>query len=91
MPVAPKSNQPPSGIRAGNHFSPVHVRCYAGYRADETPRAFRPPGGPRLEILQILKRWTEPRYRFFRVAASDGRTWLLRQNARTFQWEVRLD
>lgn len=91
MPVDTKKKPPPAGIQLGNNLSPVRVHCYAGYRADETPRAFQQPGRSRLEILQILKRWEEPRYRFFRVTASDGRTWLLRQDAHTFRWEAHLD
>ncbi len=88
MPVDVGKDPRPVDISTGQRFSPVQVHCYAGYRADETPRALRLPGQPRLEILDIHNRWTEPRYRCFRVTVSDGRNGLLRQDVQTFRWAV---
>lgn len=60
----------------------IEVLAYAGYRGEETPRAFF-LDGERIEILEIVERWVEEglaprgRRRCFRVKGSDRRSHIL--------------
>ena len=65
----------------------LRVECYAGYRGDEEPRAFA-LGERRLEVLEILDRWLAPDHRYFKVAASDGDTYILRHDNVTGEWTL---
>ncbi len=65
----------------------LRVECYAGYRGAEEPRAFA-LGERRLEVLAILDRWLAPDYRYFKVAASDGDTYVLRHDETTGAWTL---
>jgi len=65
----------------------LKVECYAGYRGDEEPRAFA-LGERRLEVLEILDRWLAPDHRYFKVAASDGDTYILRHDNVTGEWTL---
>ncbi|MCC6610522.1 MAG: hypothetical protein IT515_12735 [Burkholderiales bacterium] len=66
---------------------PVTVECYAGYRGEEEPRAFT-LGERRLEVAAIQDRWLAPDHRYFKVAASDGDTYILRHDAQTGEWTL---
>jgi hypothetical protein len=65
----------------------LKVECYAGYRGDEEPRAFA-LGERRLEVREILDRWLAPDHRYFKVAASDGDTYILRHDNVTGEWTL---
>ena len=65
----------------------IAVECYAGYRGDQEPRAFT-IGSRRLEVVSVEDRWSGPDYRYFRVAASDGDTYVLRHDEGTDVWEL---
>jgi len=65
----------------------LRVECYAGYRGDEEPRAFA-LGERRLEVREILDRWLAPDHRYFKVAASDGDTYILRHDNTTGEWTL---
>ena len=91
MPADTRNRRPSPAAPLEVRFAPVQVTCYAGYRADETPRSLRRPGRPCLAIDRILQRWIEPRHRFFKVVTADGRTRLLRQDVETLGWEMRAD
>jgi len=65
----------------------IRVECYAGYRGDQEPRVFW-LGERRLEVLEIVDRWLGPDYRHFRVAASDGDTYILRHDGRDGEWDL---
>lgn len=65
----------------------LRVECYAGHRAEEEPRAFT-MGERRLEVRSVLDRWVGPDYRYFRVAASDGNTYILRRDDVRDEWEL---
>jgi len=65
----------------------LKVECYAGYRGDEEPRAFA-LGERRLEVREILDRWLAPDHRYFKVAASDGDTYILRHDNATGEWTL---
>ncbi len=65
----------------------IRVECYAGYRGEEEPRAFT-LGERRLEVVSILDRWLAPGHRYFKVAASDGDTWILRHDEVSGEWTL---
>ena len=65
----------------------IDVECYAGYRGDQEPRAFT-IGDRRLTVREVQDRWAGPDYRYFRVAASDGDTYVLRHDERTGEWTL---
>jgi hypothetical protein len=65
----------------------LNVECYAGYRGDEEPRAFA-LGERRLDVQEILDRWVAPDHRYFKVAASDGDTYILRHDEASGEWTL---
>ena len=65
----------------------VQVECYAGYRAEEEPRAFT-LGERRFEVVAILDRWLSPDHRYFKIKADDGNTYILRLDTATGDWTL---
>ena len=65
----------------------IEVECYAGYRGAEEPRAFV-IGERRLDVLAIEDRWAGLDYRYFKVAASDGNTYVLRHDEAPDVWTL---
>lgn len=65
----------------------IRVECHAGYRGDEEPRAFT-LGERRFAVLEILDRWLDPRHRYFKVKAEDGRHFILRHDTVSGEWEL---
>jgi hypothetical protein len=65
----------------------VHVECYAGYRAEETPRALR-LGERRVEVVEVLDRWLGPDHRYFKLRGDDGATYIVRYDAERDEWEL---
>ena len=66
----------------------IQVECYAGYRAEEEPRAFM-LGERRFEVVAILDRWLSPDHRYFKVKAEDGNTYILRLDTATGDWTLK--
>lgn len=65
----------------------IRVECYAGYRGDQEPLAFR-LGGRRFAVRSVLDRWFAPMQRCFKVDADDGRMYVLRHDEATGDWEL---
>lgn len=65
----------------------IAVECYAGYRADETPRRLY-IGERLISIARIIDRWTTPDYRYFKVEGDDRWVYLLRQSPLARRWEL---
>jgi len=65
----------------------VDVACYAGRRADQTPRRFRITGRA-IEVTEVLDRLLAPEHRYFKLRGSYGATYILRQDSRTLKWEL---
>lgn len=65
----------------------IHVETYAGYRADESPRAFA-LGARRVVIAEVLDRWLDPEHRYFKVRGDDGDTYILRHDVPSDGWEL---
>jgi len=75
-------------------LTPIQVECYAGTKADESPRRFSWQGG-RIEVDEILDRWRQvedrpgrPRAECFRVRGTDRREYTLRHDLESDEWFV---
>lgn len=66
---------------------PVTVRCYAGYRGEETPRRFD-LGENHVEVREVLDRWLAPDHRYFKVLGDDGAVYILRHDPEAERWEL---
>jgi len=73
-------------------LQPVQVECYAGHKADETPRRFCGEG-PWLEVVEVVDRWHQaagnpewPMADYFKVLAADQRHYLLKHDLESDEW-----
>ena len=73
-------------------LTPVKVECYAGAKADETPRRFE-RGELLVEIAEVVDRWYQvesqpewPRADYFKVRGADGREYLLKHDLESDEW-----
>lgn len=69
--------------RTGN----VLVEAYAGYKGEETPRAFI-LDGVRREVREIAERWYTERHSYFKLRADDDRRYILRYDVDDLIWEL---
>jgi hypothetical protein len=65
----------------------IRVECYAGYRSEETPRAFL-LGERRIEVVEVLDRWLAPEHRYFKVQGDDSTVYIVRHEVATGEWEM---
>ena len=65
----------------------VKVEAYAGYKGEETPRAFMLEG-VRLLVSEIVARWYTETHSYFRVCASDQQRYVLRYDLDLLNWEL---
>lgn len=65
----------------------VRVECYAGHRGEESPRRFF-LGERGIEVIEILDRWLDPEYRYFKVRGDDGGVYILRHDVPKDRWEM---
>jgi hypothetical protein len=70
----------------------IQVECYAGAKADETPRRFTVEG-EEVQIAEVLDRWYQveskpmwPRADYFKVHAEDGHDYLLKHDLESDNW-----
>ena len=75
-------------------FEDIEVESYAGYKGQESPRAFVHLAR-RYEIVEILDRWVEGgvdpkalRHDYFRVKTQEGEVLLLRFTPRFQSWTL---
>ncbi len=73
---------------------PTNVQCYAGFKADESPRRFLLEGRW-VEVEQIMDRWYQgdrdpewPIADYFKVLGDDGREHLLKHDRAYDEWFV---
>jgi hypothetical protein len=73
-------------------LTPIQVECYAGAKADETPRRFSLEKH-HLEITEVLDHWYQvesrpewPRADYFKVRAVDGREYLFKHDLELDEW-----
>lgn len=60
----------------------ILVECYSGYRGEETPRRFF-MGDKAIEIEEVIDRWLDPKYRYFKVRAGENDIYILRHDEQT--------
>lgn len=65
----------------------LRVECYAGYRGEQTPRAFG-IGERRIEVAQVLDQWLAPDHRYFKVADATGDIYILRHDVSSGRWQL---
>ena len=65
----------------------IRVKCYAGYRGEETPRRFF-LGKKEIEVREILDRWLSPDHRYFKILSDDGSIYIIRHDTDTWIWEL---
>jgi hypothetical protein len=70
----------------------IEIECYAGYKANETPRRFRFERHW-IEVEEVVERWHQierptkwSRADYFKVQADDGRLYLLKHDLDAGQW-----
>lgn len=75
-------------------FEPISVRCYEGYKADESPRSFE-WAGRTYHITKIIDRWYDGSLDgrleatdYFKVQIDDGATYIIRRNRLFDSWAV---
>ena len=65
----------------------IKVECYAGYRAEETPRIIRFESR-KIEVKKILDRWLNPEHRYFKLLGDDEGIYIIRHDMNTLTWEL---
>jgi hypothetical protein len=65
----------------------VMVECYAGYRAEETPRRFY-IGKREIGVVEVIDRWLDPEHSYFKVRGEDGGIYILRYRQHGDIWEM---
>jgi len=71
---------------------PIRVECYAGAKADETPRRFTMEERT-VEVGEVLDRWYQveskpewPQADYFKVLAADEREYPLKHDLEADEW-----
>jgi hypothetical protein len=67
----------------------VQVDCYAGYKGEQTPRAFT-VGDRRVAVQEVLDQWLAPDHRYFKIKGDDGGLYILRHDIESTDWEITL-
>jgi hypothetical protein len=67
----------------------IRVECYAGHRAEESPRRFF-LGQREIRVSEIIDRWLDPDYSYFKVRADDGDIYILRYDRIADTWQMTL-
>ena len=68
-------------------MSDFQVIAYAGYQGEQEPRAIV-VGGERFDVLGIDDRWYDPEATYFKVAAANGRVYLVRRDRVDASWSL---
>jgi hypothetical protein len=73
---------------------PIKVECYAGAKADETPRRFIWEEQA-IDVEEVLDRWYQiesqpewPRADYFKVRGADSHEYLLKHDLETDEWHL---
>ncbi len=71
---------------------PIQVECYAGAKADETPRRLLWGEQP-VEVVEVLDRWHQveskpewPRADYFKACGADQHEYLLKHDLESDEW-----
>ena len=67
----------------------IKVECYAGYRGEQTPVRFY-LGVRCIKVEEVLDRWLDPKFRYFKLRGDDGGVYILRHTTVDGYWEMTL-
>jgi hypothetical protein len=67
----------------------LRVECYAGHRAEESPRRFFIGQKP-IEVSEIIDRWLDPSHSYFKLRGDDGHIYILCYESARDRWELTL-
>lgn len=67
----------------------LRVECYAGHRAEESPRRFF-IGRREIGVIEVIDRWLDPSHRYFKLRGDDGGIYILRYDQGSDTWEMTL-
>ncbi len=65
----------------------IRVECYAGQRAEESPRRFF-LGKREIGVSEIIDRWLDPDHSCFKVRGDDGDIYILRYDRTADIWQM---
>ncbi|MGB5337931.1 MAG: hypothetical protein WBO06_02425 [Gammaproteobacteria bacterium] len=65
----------------------VRVECYAGFRAEESPRSFS-LGSRKIKVTEIIDRWLDPAHSYFKLRGDDEGIYILRCDQESDVWEM---
>lgn len=65
------------------------MESYAGYRGDEEPRRFW-LGEREVAVEDVIDRWYEPEYRYYKVHGDDRGVYILRHDFESDHWDLTL-
>jgi len=65
----------------------IKVECYDGYRGAETPRVIWLKSR-QIEIKQVIDRWLDPDFRYFKLLGDDEGIYIIRHDMNTWDWEL---
>jgi hypothetical protein len=63
------------------------VECYAGYRAEETPRSIGYKTR-KIRVKKVLDRWLDPTHRYFKLLGEDDGVYIIRHDTLSGDWEL---
>lgn len=66
----------------------IKVECYSGYRSEEIPVRFY-LGERCVEVMEVLDRWLDPAYRYFKLRGDDNGIYILRHSTSDDTWELK--
>jgi hypothetical protein len=73
----------------GDNTGLIRVECYAGQRSAESPRRFF-LGQREINVKEIIDRWLDPDYSYFKLRGDDAGIYILRHDRMTDTWEMTL-
>ncbi len=70
------------------HQTPAaRVACHTGYRTEEYPQHFY-IGQRRIEVDEIIDRWLDPNYSYFKLRGDDGGIYILQYQPASDCWKL---
>ena len=76
-------------MKPSKETTAIRVECYAGHRAEESPRRFF-LGNREIGVCEIIDRWLEQDHSYFKVRGDDGDIYILRYDRSADSWEMTL-
>jgi hypothetical protein len=65
----------------------IRVECYAGYKAEETPRRLIFDDRT-IDVADVIDQWLAPDHRYFKLRGADGATYIIRHDVAAERWEL---